>query len=88
LGKSQEITPARISKEEQKAVEDIAVKVYKILNMQGISRSEFILVNGVPHFLEMNTVPGLSEASIFPQQILASGDTLTNFFTKLIEVNL
>ncbi|QXP67102.1 D-alanine--D-alanine ligase [Polaribacter sp. AHE13PA] len=84
-GKSQEITPARISDEEKMKVEEIAKKVYKILNMSGFSRSEYILVNGEPHFLEMNTVPGLTEESILPQQAKVAGISLEELFESAIE---
>ena len=84
-GKSQEITPARISDEEKIKVEEIAKKVYKILNMSGFSRSEYILVNGEPHFLEMNTVPGLTENSILPQQAKVAGISLEELFDNAIE---
>jgi len=87
-GKSQEITPARISSEEQLKVETIAKKVYKVLNMSGFSRSEYILVNGEPHFLEINTVPGLTEASILPQQAQAAGISLAELFESAIEAAL
>ena len=68
LGKSEEITPARLDKEVQQKVEDTAKKVYEALGMSGFSRTDFIIMNGVPHFIEMNTNPGLSPQSIFPQQ--------------------
>lgn len=84
-GKSHEITPARISSEEQLKVEAIAKKVYKVLNMSGFSRSEYILVNGEPHFLEINTVPGLTEASILPQQAQAAGISLAELFENAID---
>lgn len=85
LGKSKEITPARISDEVKIKVEDVAKKVYSILNMSGFSRSEFILVNNEPHFLEMNTVPGLTENSILPQQAQAAGILLNELFDNAIE---
>jgi len=84
-GKSQEITPARISEEEKNKVEEVAKKVYKILNMSGFSRSEYIFVNGEPHFLEMNTVPGLTEESILPQQAKEAGISLKELFENAIE---
>ncbi|QNM84160.1 D-alanine--D-alanine ligase [Polaribacter pectinis] len=87
-GKSQEITPARISAEEQQKVEEVAKKIYKILNMSGFSRSEFILVNCEPYFLEMNTVPGLTEESILPQQAKAAGISLKELFNNAIESSL
>ena len=83
-GKSSEITPARISSEEKIKVETVAKKVYKALNMSGFSRSEFIFVNDEPHFLEMNTVPGMTEESILPQQAQAAGISLEELFDNAI----
>jgi D-alanine-D-alanine ligase len=68
LGKSEEITPARLDAETTEKVVEMAKKVYEALGMSGFSRSEFIIMNGVPHFIEINTNPGLSPQSIFPQQ--------------------
>ncbi len=68
LGKSNEITPARISSEMELLVVETAKKVYQSLGMVGFSRTDFIIMNGVPHFIEINTNPGLSPQSIFPQQ--------------------
>ena len=68
LGKSKEITPARISDPIMQTVHAEAKKVYNSLAMKGFERMEFILVDNQPHFIEINTNPGLSPASIFPQQ--------------------
>ncbi|AEW86202.1 D-alanine--D-alanine ligase [Flavobacterium columnare NBRC 100251 = ATCC 23463] len=68
LGKSEEITPARLTDEVRIRVEQTAKKVYEALGMSGFSRTDFIIMNGIPHFIEMNTNPGLSPQSIFPQQ--------------------
>lgn len=87
-GESQEITPARLTTSQEKSVNEIAKRVYEILNMSGFSRSEYILVNDVPHFLEMNTVPGLTEASILPQQANHAGISLTDLFGNAIEMAL
>ena len=84
-GKSEEITPARITAKEKRKVEEIAKKVYAILNMSGFSRSEYILVKGEPYFLEMNTVPGLTEKSILPEQVQKAGISLTELFDNAIE---
>ncbi|AIG29552.1 D-alanine--D-alanine ligase [Flavobacterium psychrophilum] len=70
LGKSEEITPARISKEEEILVAESAKKIYNSLGMSGFSRTDFIIMNGIPHFIEINTNPGLSPQSIFPQQAM------------------
>lgn len=87
-GASDEITPARISEEVKNRVEEISVKVYESLQMTGISRSEYIIVNGIPNFLEMNTLPGFSSASIFPQQAKYAGLDLKDFFDSEIEIAL
>jgi len=85
-GASEEITPARIDAETTKKVEEIAIRAYDSLQMTGISRSEYIIVNGIPHFLEMNTLPGFSPASIFPQQANHAGIALQDLFDS--EINL
>ncbi|GEQ87263.1 D-alanine--D-alanine ligase [Patiriisocius marinistellae] len=85
LGKSQEITPARISASETKNVKNEALKIYKILNMKGVTRSEFIIQNGIPYFIETNTTPGLSKESIIPKQTADAGISLQDFFGMLIE---
>ena len=57
-GASEEITPARIDDETRKKVEEIAKRAYDSLGMSGFSRSEYIIMNGTPYLLEMNTNPG------------------------------
>ena len=84
-GKSQEITPARITKDEAEKVKQLAVRIYNILDMKGLTRSDFIFHNGAPHFIEMNTTPGLSKESIIPQQSLAAGISLEDLFGNVIE---
>lgn len=85
LGKSQEITPARLTAEQEEKVTEEAKKVYEVLKMKGFSRSEFIFKDGQPHLLEMNTVPGLTRESILPQQAAAANISLANLFDSAIE---
>lgn len=85
LGKSQEITPARITSEETLAVQSEAKRIYQILKMSGITRSDFIIQEGIPYFIETNTTPGLSKESIVPKQARDAGMSLTQFFSLLIE---
>ena len=85
LGESQEITPARLTKEEENKVNKVAKQVYDILKMKGFSRSEYIFKNGEPHLLEMNTVPGLTKESILPQQAACAGIGLSELFENAIE---
>lgn len=87
-GKSQEITPARISDEMTQKVSEIAKRAYEVLKMKGFSRSEFIIVNNEPHMLEMNTIPGLTTESLLPQQAEAAGISLKELFSNAIELAL
>ncbi|WP_163410967.1 D-alanine--D-alanine ligase [Flavobacterium ajazii] len=87
-GKSQEITPARISDELTQKIGETAKRAYEVLKMKGFSRSEFIIVNNEPHMLEMNTIPGLTTESLIPQQAKAAGITLEDLFTNAIELTL
>ena len=88
MGKSQEITPARISPEMTLKVGSMAKKAYEVLKMKGFSRSEFIIVNNEPFMLEMNTIPGLTTESLIPQQAKCAGISLTDLFTNAIELSL
>ena len=87
-GLSDEITPARLTPEVEQRVRDIAEKAYKCINMSGFSRSEYIIVDGEPYFIEMNTLPGFSPASIFPQQAAIAGISLEDLMDNEIEFAL
>lgn len=84
-GASEEITPARIDDETRQKVEDIAKKAYKSLGMSGFSRSEFIIMNGTPYMLEMNTNPGFSPTSILPQQAKIYGISIQDLCGNEVE---
>lgn len=84
-GASEEITPARIDDETRIKVEEIAKKAYDSLGMSGFSRSEFIIMNGIPYMLEMNTNPGFSPTSILPQQAAIYGISLKDLCGNEVE---
>jgi D-alanine-D-alanine ligase len=86
LGKSQEITPARISPEVEEKVKQTAIKVYESLGMSGFSRTDYIIMNDVPHFIEINTNPGLSPQSIFPQQAAFANISMNDLFDNEIKL--
>ena len=69
LGESHEITPGNISKESEELIHKYITKIYDNIELNGITRSEFIIVNQIPHILETNTIPGFTKQSIIPQQI-------------------
>ena len=86
-GKSQEITPAAISEKMFEDLTSAAKKVYAILNCSGVVRIDFIYDEsaGKAYMLEVNTVPGQSEASVIPQQVKAMGWNLTDFYATIVE---
>ena len=86
LGKSEEITPARLDAETEQKVRDSAAKAYEALGMSGFSRTDFIVMNGEPHFIEINTNPGLSPQSIFPQQAQHAGIAMSDLLNSEIKL--
>ena len=84
-GMADEITPARISKKIEEECKQLSMKIYKFLNCKGIVRIDYIINNNQLYFLEINTVPGMSENSIVPKQIRAMGLSISDIFTEVIE---
>jgi D-alanine-D-alanine ligase len=84
-GASTEITPAQISPELTKQAQALTKKLYDGLGCAGVVRFDYILVGNTFQLLECNTIPGMSEASLVPQQVVAHGWTLKAFFSALIE---
>ncbi len=88
LGQSQEITPARIDDGTRDEVQRQAKEIYQLLQLRSIARIDFMLVNGVPHIIEVNTTPGFSPASIVPQMLQVGGISLQEFWQSILDVEL
>ncbi|PPZ90671.1 D-alanine--D-alanine ligase [Cloacibacterium normanense] len=84
-GASEEITPARLDEETRYKVEKIAKHAYESLGMSGFSRSEYIIMDGTPYMLEMNTNPGFSPTSILPQQAKIYGISIKDLCGNEVE---
>lgn len=86
-GMSTEVTPAEVSEIVAEKVRQNAGKIYELFNCRGIVRMDFIYneAEDAPYLLEINTVPGQSEASIVPQQVRACNWTLKAFYSALID---
>ena len=86
-GFTEEITPALTDKAITEKVRSTAKKIYRVFNCSGIIRIDMIFseVKEEPYLLEINTVPGQTDASIVPQQVRAMGWTLNQFYSALIE---
>ncbi len=87
-GESEEIVPARIPAEIAAKVAAYSESIYAHLGCKGVIRIDYILKGEIPHFLEVNTVPGMSESSIVPKMLAAAGIPLREFFTNLINESL
>lgn len=83
-GKSQEITPARISETELKRIHAFTKQIYSTLRLRSLARIDFILVDGQPHLVEVNTTPGFSPASIVPQQLKCAGIAIEDCFDQIL----
>ena len=87
-GESEEICPGRFSEEESRKIKELSAKVHDILGLRHYSRSDFIVPSdGKPVFLEVNTLPGLTEASLLPKALKAEGISLSEFLEHVIEDN-
>lgn len=84
LGESEEITPAPIDPSLEKRLTRYASKIYQDLGFKGATRSEFIIREGIPYLLEVNTTPGLTEQSILPQQARCADISEARLFDRLI----
>lgn len=85
-GKSSETTPAQMEESWREKIEAAARKIYQVFNCSGVVRIDFIYnaEQNAPFMLEINTVPGQSEASIIPQQVRAMGWDLKDFYARLV----
>ncbi|MGB0918588.1 MAG: D-alanine--D-alanine ligase family protein, partial [Flavobacteriales bacterium] len=83
-GASKEITPAEIDADLTRLIQETTKSVFAKLKLKGMARVDYIVQNGKPFLIEVNTIPGLSEESILPQQVTCSGLSLKDFFHSLL----
>ena len=89
-GQVQEITPARLTPETTKRVEDETSRIYDILHCNGIIRIDYIISkdadgNDKINMLEINTTPGMTATSFIPQQVRAAGLDIKDVLTDIVE---
>lgn len=86
-GKSDEVTPADVDEAVAEKIRATARQVYEAFNCRGVIRIDFIYNEEEqrPYMLEVNTIPGQSEASVVPQQVRANGWNLDTFYTWIME---
>ena len=83
-GKSQEITPARISKKLTIEVQKLTTDIYKAMELSGICRIDYIIMNEKPYIIEINTIPGFTVESIIPQQVKSANLKLSVIFESCL----
>lgn len=86
LKSTQEICPGRFAPEVSAAIMDHALKAHRALSCSGYSRSDFIVSARGPVYLETNTLPGLTVASLYPKALKAQGIDFADFLHDQIEL--
>ena len=84
-GLSQEVCPAQIPDELAKKIQDISVRIYRHLGCKGLVRMDYISAPDGIYFLEVNIIPGMTNASLVPKMVRAAGMDITGFLTEIIE---
>lgn len=83
---AEDIIPARLEDGVTKNVQEIALRVFKIIGGKGFARVDMIIKNDLPYVLEINTIPGLTPYSLLPKEAQAVGYSYTKMLTKMIEL--
>ena len=84
-GHSQEICPAPVTDEVREQVQKTTAKIYFRLGCRGVVRMDYILAEDGLYFLEINTIPGMTSASLVPRMVRTAGLDMTAFLSTLIE---
>jgi len=83
-GRTEEICPGRFSRDEKERLTAVALAAHRVLGLSHYSRSDFIVTNKDVYFLETNTLPGLTQTSLFPQMLSAVGHSFDDFILHLM----
>jgi len=86
-GGSEEITPALLNAEQTREIQDLARRVHETLRLRAYSRTDFILSEDGPIVLEVNTLPGMTETSLIPQEALQIGLTYRDLVTAILKAS-
>lgn len=83
-GQSEDITPARVDAQVTARVQELALEAHEALGCEGMSRTDFIIRDGIPHVLETNTIPGMTPLSLLPQEASAAGIAFPQLIERLL----
>lgn len=84
-GHSREVCPAQIPDSLRDEIQEVSKKIYAHLGCSGLVRVDYIASEEGLYFLEVNTIPGMTSASLVPQMVRAAGLSMTDFLTTIIE---
>ena len=84
-GLSREVCPAQIPDTLRDKIQEVSKKIYAHLGCTGLVRVDYICPGDDLYFLEVNTIPGMTSASLVPQMVRAAGLSMTDFLTTIIE---
>ena len=84
-GHSKEVCPAHIPDSLKDEIQETSKKIYAHLGCSGLVRVDYICASDGLYFLEVNTIPGMTAASLVPQMVRAAGLSMTDFLTSIIE---
>ena len=89
-GNNEFVVPARVSPELSKKIQQMAVKAFKAIDGSGLARVDFFLRNDTGELLvnEINTMPGLTDASGYPKMWAGSGMTFSEVIDELIRLGI
>lgn len=88
MGEVEEITPANISNEVTSHVQKLTSMIYDLIGAKGLIRVDFIIIENIPHLLEVNTTPGMTVTSFIPQQVKAANMEMRDVLNDIIENEL
>jgi D-alanine-D-alanine ligase len=87
-GAAEEICPAPIDEDLARSISEMSVKAHKVLGLSGYSRADFMVADGKPYLLEVNTLPGMTQTSLVPQAAAAAGYDFPTLIARLIELGI
>jgi len=87
-GESEQIVPARISDELTEQIKQYAITAHRLLGCETYSRVDFLLMDDIPYILEVNTLPGMTPTSLFPNAAKHENISYDEMIEKLVQLTI
>ncbi|MFW5837164.1 MAG: D-alanine--D-alanine ligase family protein [Desulfovibrionaceae bacterium] len=85
-GGAEEVCPAPIDEDAARRVRELSLQAHRLLGLEGYSRADFVLEDGAPLLLEVNTLPGMTPTSLLPQAAAQAGYSFEALIARLMEL--